>query len=177
MVRAADIEALFDKYLEEHDLARADTLRLVLMYGLGCGDTILIRYGKISVLNDVLAELKDRDIDTSRLGDHLGHFEDVPMTIRDTVSTMFKVRFLDILREHLVKNIADLPVFHILNTPLTTLRPLFSSILFTLRNHENAWSNFPVTVAYPRCLALWHNSHTGLILTSTAVPCLSSSWM
>ncbi|NPA69440.1 MAG: hypothetical protein GXO26_01410 [Crenarchaeota archaeon] len=106
MVRATDIEALFEKYLEAQDLAYADTLRLVLTYGLGCGSTVLIRYGRIAILNDVLNELRERGIDFSKYNPQLT-FEDLPLPIGETAIAMFKKRFLSLVWESSIKNLTD----------------------------------------------------------------------
>ena len=59
MVRAADIEGLLKKYVEENSLERADALYLLVTVGKeAAAKTLTARYGVSGALSSVLEDLK-----------------------------------------------------------------------------------------------------------------------
>lgn len=65
MVRAADIEGLLKKYIEENSLERADALYLLVTVGKEeAAKTLRARYGVSGVLSSVLEDLKALGVST-----------------------------------------------------------------------------------------------------------------
>ncbi len=88
MVRAVDIEALFQKYLDENNLEKCDALYLLYTMGAEKSAKILrVRYGRAGAISSVLEDLKELGIQEIRSHDAT---EDTREYIKDVVEESFK---------------------------------------------------------------------------------------
>ncbi len=100
MVKAADIEALFKKYIEENSIERADAL--YLLYAVGkenAAKTLRIRYGISAPLSSVIEDLKRLNIEP---GESL-KLEDTGEYIGDAVKSAFNYMCLRKILENVEK--------------------------------------------------------------------------
>ncbi len=89
MVKAVDIESLFQRYLDEDNLEKCDTLYLLYTIGVErAAKTLRVRYGRVGAINSVLEDLREEiGIEDISL---YNTTEDTKENLRDVIRETFK---------------------------------------------------------------------------------------